>query len=71
MIYQVGQIVHIDGDSSFCTPSDEVITEIEVRYDEKTGQKYQLVICGNEHYRSDNGACVKGPSAYYLAGLAK
>lgn len=71
MKYKVGQVISVDGDSSFCQPYNEVITDIKVRFDIITGTKYQLLICGNNHYRSDTGACVKGASAYYLVGPAK
>jgi hypothetical protein len=66
--YKIGDKVYIDGMSGFCDPHWDTITDIQIRYDEITGKPYNLIIVGNSHFRSDNGNCVKGPTAYYLTG---
>jgi len=70
MSFQIGQKVFIDGSSGFCDPSWEVITNIETKYDEDTGEPYQLIFCGGSSYRGDTGECITGPKAYYLVILS-
>lgn len=65
-VYKIGEEVYVDGHSGFCHPSWEKIIDIKTRYQEDTGEPYQLVICGDQEYRADTGACVKGALAYFL-----
>lgn len=65
---KVGDYAYVDGCSGFCTGSYEQITALSTRYDEITGDPYDVVICGNNIYRKDNGETIKGAKAYSVFG---
>lgn len=65
---RVGDYAYIDGYSSFCDGYKDRITAIETRYDETTGEPYEVIVCGKDEYRKDDGSTIKGATAYSIFG---
>lgn len=65
---RVGDYAYIDGYSSFCDGYKDRITAIKTRYDEKTGESYEVIVCGEDEYRKDDGSTIKGATAYSIFG---
>lgn len=40
---KIGDIIHIAGESSFCTPETTKVTNITTKYNEYTGRRYTLL----------------------------
>lgn len=64
---QVGDMVYIDGDSGFCTGSDEVVTETRIKYDQDTGEQYKAICCGSHEFDTRSGMAITPPTAYYIS----
>jgi len=67
--YKIGQKVLIAGYTGFCTDHEDVIVDIQTRYDELTGEPYEIVICKNGTYKAESGGCIEGAQMYYLDGV--
>lgn len=62
-----GDEVWCGGNSGFCTSSIEKIKKIEFLYDEKTGEKYKvIVIKGKRKFDSRDGRALNPPLAYFV-----
>jgi hypothetical protein len=64
---KIGDQIFIEGNGGFapCYGWEKVIG-IERRFDEITGEAYQLLETGGSKYRGDTGECVEGARAYYF-----
>lgn len=64
---KVGDNVIIGGDSGFCAPDYTYkVTEITIKYDENTGEQYNVIHCGDRLFESRNGQAISPPLAYYI-----
>lgn len=65
-----GDKVWCDGDSSFCDGSTDTIKNIKVKYDENTGEPYNIIILsGDRRFDSRNGNALNPPTAYYITPI--
>lgn len=61
----VGDLVLCTGDSSFCDPSYEKVKRITIKYDEDSGNPYNVIwISGGQSFDSRNGSPLSPPLAY-------
>ena len=66
--YKLGDTVTIGGYSGFCAPDSlETVAGIDYRYDEITGERYQIICTegARRWFRSDTGQCVRGLGTAY------
>ena len=69
---KVGDIVYCTGDSGFCDSSYEKIKKIKKRFDNKTGDPYQvIVLSGNRRFDGRDGHAINPPYAYYIIAKEK
>lgn len=66
---QVGDIAMIDGMSNFCTGGSELITAIKTKYNEDTGEPYNVICCGESQYKATNGRAITEPTGYYISSV--
>ena len=52
---KVGDKVLIGGDSGFCTDGEDTITRIYQKYDETTGEPYNVICCDEAEYSGRYG----------------
>lgn len=62
----MGDVVKVDGYTSFCVGSSAVVSEVKTLFSPLTGKPFQLVVTPVGTFRSDTGECVVGPSMYYM-----
>lgn len=64
---EVGNKVWCGGDSGFCHDDIETVEKIDWQFDEKTSEKYKVIILsGNRKFDSRDGYAITAPTAYYL-----
>jgi hypothetical protein len=70
--YKVGDKIIIGGNSGFCGSNDvEEIVAVDYRYNEKTGEKYQIVAVDDSRwFNAKTGRAYTPPTAYYIKGMA-
>lgn len=65
--FEIGEKVIVSGNNGFCTSGTAEVTEIKQKFDEDTGEPYDVVVCdGRLEYRADNGNPVTPPWAYRM-----
>ena len=69
--YRIGDEVYIGCYSGHGTPGWSLITDIQLRYNEITGNPYTILICENFQFNADTGDVIKGPTAYYLTDTVR
>ena len=63
-----GDYVVADGDSSFCTMSIAKVSKIISKFDEDTGELYEVIILGSDWYDGRTGLSWKdSTNMYYIA----
>lgn len=68
---KVGDEVACDGDSGFCDYSVEKISNITVKYDEDSGEPYNVIWLGERMFDSRDGWAMNPPTAYYIMPVTK
>ena len=69
---KVGDKVYIDGYTSMAQQNsgEETIKDIDIRYDEVTGEKFDIYKVGGDWYDSRDGGCYSNKnSMYYIEML--
>ena len=61
---KAGNKVYIDCDSGFCHGGWELVTRIKIKYDEDTGQQYNVICCDDHEFDSRTGDAITPPLAY-------
>lgn len=65
--FKIGDELYIDGISGFCYPEWERIKDIAIKYDEDTGEKYQVLIFeGDRKFDARNGKPLTVPFGYFI-----
>jgi hypothetical protein len=63
----IGDTVITDGDSSFCSRDEEKVINITVKYDENSGEPYNVIwVDGDRAFDSRTGDAINPPLAYYI-----
>lgn len=64
---KVGDKVYIDGYTSMAQQNsgEDTIKKIESRFDEKTGEKFDIYKVGGDWYDSRNGGCYSNKNSMY------
>ena len=62
----VGDMIYLDGDSGFCTGSEDEVTEIKTKYDENTGEPYRVICTEDQEFDGRSGLAITPPLAYYI-----
>ena len=64
---QIGDVVTVTGQSSFCSTSTSKILDIKTKYDEDTGIPYKIYVTEGDHkFDGRNGWALNNPTAYYI-----
>ena len=67
---KVGDIVWCGGDSSFCDDSKEEIKKITTKYDEDSGEPYNVIwLDGDRKFDARHGGAMNSPTAYYIQAI--
>lgn len=63
----VGDKVYVDGYTSMAQQNsgEEKIKKIDFRYDEKTGEKFDIYKVGSDWYDSRDGSCYSNKNSMY------
>ncbi len=63
----VGDYVITECFTSMGTGGKSKVTEIKVKYDEDTGEGYNVICCGTHHFDGRDGVAMNAPTMYYIA----
>jgi hypothetical protein len=68
---KVGDKVYIDGYTSMAQQNsgEETIKDIDIRYDEVTGEKFNIYKVGGDWYDSRDGSCYSNKNSMYYIEL--
>lgn len=67
---KIGDDVWCGGDSGFTTNETEKIKNITTKYDENTGEPFNVIwLSGNRKFDSRNGSPINPPWAYYIRSI--
>ena len=64
--FKIGGEVIVDCYTSFGTMSTEIITDIQLKYDQDTGEGYRIICIGDHHFDSRTGEALTPPLMYYI-----
>ena len=68
--FNVGDKVRVECWRGFGTGGEDVVTALDVRYDEKTGEAIPIVRVGDSWYNDSNGDSYKQEKMYYIYKLS-
>ncbi len=66
---KVGDRVDMVCDSGMGTGGESTVTKISQKFDETTGEKYNVIWCGRHGYDARSGDPVNPPWAYYISSV--
>lgn len=61
-----GDYVWCGGDSGFCNSAARKVSRIMWRFNEKTGEKYKVVVVDGQKFDCRNGKPLEPPTAYRI-----
>ena len=64
--YRIGDIVNIEGWTSFTTDTQRKITDIKIRYDELTGKPKKVIDCNGWEFDLTTGNAITSPIMYSI-----
>ena len=63
-----GDNVWIDCDASFVTAGGyHTVTEVKIKYDEDTGEPYNVICCDKHEFDARSGGAITPPTMYYIS----
>lgn len=68
-MFKIGDAALIGCDSSFCNTTNTIVTEILIRYNKITGERYNIIICDDWEFDERTLTSIKVPFMYSIEKL--
>ncbi len=66
---KVGDIVNVECYTGMGTGGPEKVTKITKKYNEHTGEPYEVIWCDDHGFEAKNGHAITPPTMYYISSV--